>query len=189
MDDAMLQGLQQMIDTERTGQTWLNSVPVVDGLLGELQQVAWKARVQEAMGKIDAGARDYKIAAKVSELVQIFDGRHPGYAALPWNTDPGQMKTHIATRHDYWGEGDEPAIDEALPRLLDCCAGAAMLAVESQLPDYPSMFKQSLDEAMADVEEQRHLAGCYLMGIPQEVYVSIVVQKSGIDSKNGVLSP
>ncbi|MGC6766748.1 hypothetical protein ACP0GL_25310, partial [Escherichia coli] len=75
--------------------------------------------------------------AKISELVQIFEGRNPAYAVLPWNTDPHQMKAYITKQDDYWGDDADVTHDDALPRLLDCCAAAATFGVESLLPDCP----------------------------------------------------
>lgn len=171
MGDAMLLGFQQMIDAERAGQTWLNSVPVVDGLLGELQQVAWKARVQEAMGEISAATRAYKIGAKVGELVQIFDGRHPGYAVIPWNTDPGQMKGHLI--NTYWCDSepeDAPTIADVLERTLDDCAAASVFGVESLLRGCHPALRRTTDQVADDLQDTRHRTGACLMGLPPAIY-------------------
>lgn len=172
MGDAMLLGLQQMIDAERAGQTWLNSVPVVDGLLDDLQRVAWNARLAEAKGEIDQGKRCYLVSAKVSELTQIFEGRHPGYAALPWNEDPRQMKAHLVKV--YWEAADDaPGLDEVLSCTLDDCSAAAVFGVEALLPDCPPMLRQIKEQVLSDLVEARHRAGACLMGVPIEIFASI----------------
>ena len=119
IEDSIPLGMQQLIDTESNGKIWLNSIPVVNELLDDLQRVAWHARIQQAKHEITAHKSAYLVNAKISELVQIFEGRNPAYAVLPWNTDPHQMKAYIMKQDDYWGDDADVIYDDALPRLLN----------------------------------------------------------------------
>lgn len=119
MGDAMLLGFQQMIIAERAGQTWLNSVPVVDGLLGELQQVAWKARVQRRWGD-QCGNRGVQNRREGGRAGADIRWPTPRLRRDPWNTDPGQMKGHLIST--YWCDSepeDAPTIADVLERTLD----------------------------------------------------------------------
>lgn len=167
--DGMLAGVQQMLDADAAGKIWLNNVKTVDGLLYEMQIVAWQARVNQAKGEITEDKRYYLISAKVSELVQIFEGRHQGYAALPWNEDSNQMKAHLIK--NYWeGNEDAPGVDEVLPCTLDDCAASAWLGVEALLPSSPEFLRQELEQVHQEITECRLRAGACLMGMPVEVY-------------------
>jgi hypothetical protein len=48
IEDSVPLGIQQLIDAENDGKIWLNSIPVVNELLDDLQRVAWHARIQQA---------------------------------------------------------------------------------------------------------------------------------------------
>ena len=174
IEDSIPLGMQQLIDTESNGKIWLNSIPVVNELLDDLQRVAWHARIQQAKHEITAHKSAYLVNAKISELVQIFEGRNPAYAVLPWNTDPHQMKAYITKQDDYWGDDADVTHDDALPRLLDCCAAAATFGVESLLPDCPEIFRSSKEQVLADLSEQRYLAGALLMGVPVDIFIQMV---------------
>lgn len=42
IEDSVPLGIQQLIDAENDGKIWLNSIPVVNELLDDLQRVAWR---------------------------------------------------------------------------------------------------------------------------------------------------
>lgn len=172
--EIFLAGIKQLADAKNSGQIWLNSVQVVETLLDELQHTAWQARVQQAQGKVTPASAQYLINSAISGLVQAFEGRHPSYAVLSWNTDTGQMKAHIAAQISYWGDDSDVTIDDALPRLLDCCAAAAVFGVESLLPDCFPAFSQTTEEAIAAMIDERHHVGSYLLGMPVDLYVSML---------------
>lgn len=142
----------------------------MNSLLNDLQRVAWHARVQQAKNEITAHKSTYLVNVKISELVQIFEGRNPAYAVLPWNIDPHQMKEYIIKQDDYWGPDNDLTYDDVLPRLLDCCAVAATFGVESLLPDCPEIFRKNQEQVLAELSEPRYLAGAILMGIPAELF-------------------
>lgn len=123
IEDSIPLGMQQLIDAESDGKIWLNSIPVVNELLDGLQRVAWHARIQQAKHDITAHQSAYLVNAKISELVQIFEGRNPAYAVLPWNSDPHQMKAYIMKQDDYWG------MMPTLPMMMPCrdCSIAVQL--------------------------------------------------------------
>lgn len=54
IEDSVPLGIQQLIDAENDGKIWLNSIPVVNELLDDLQRVAWHARIQQAKHEITA---------------------------------------------------------------------------------------------------------------------------------------
>ncbi|ENI0996212.1 hypothetical protein ABXJ96_004976, partial [Escherichia coli] len=85
-----------------------------------------------------------------------------------------QMKAYITKQDDYWGDDADVTHDDALPRLLDCCAAAATFGVESLLPDCPEIFRSSKEQVLADLSEQRYLAGALLMGVPVDIFIQMV---------------
>ncbi|HDU8580778.1 TPA: hypothetical protein RG685_000097 [Morganella morganii] len=173
IEDNIPFGIQQFLDSESDEKIWLNSIPVVNSLLNDLQRIAWHASIQLAKNEITAEKCQYLVNAKISELVQIFEGRNPAYSVLPWNIDPHQMKKYIIEQVDYWGDDADLTYDDVLPRLLDCCAAPAIFGVKSLLPDCPKIFRQNQKQVLADLSEQRCLVGALLMGIPAELFTQM----------------
>ncbi|WP_234407742.1 hypothetical protein [Morganella morganii] len=101
IEDNIPFGIQQFLDSECDGKIWLNSIPVVNSLLNDLQRVAWHAGIQLAKNEITADKSQYLVNAKISELVQIFEGRDSTYTVLPWNIDPHHVSTPVSVPYTF----------------------------------------------------------------------------------------
>lgn len=93
---------------------------------------------------------------------------------MPWNTDPGQLPTHILEK--YYGEEldtnpeDWPSLDEAVLALVDACAYAVTFQFEWMLDNATDEISDALlHEAVKNLADDAACHTRFLLGLPPEI--------------------
>jgi hypothetical protein len=129
---------------EAQGQTWLNAPGVVERVLSEMQAITWAAWNARWQGQISQAEAQYRQHVEVRWATAIFAGEHPSYAILPaWHRE--QMPIYLRNVYYHQDQNAEwediPSLDEVVSGVLDACALAAGLQLQSMHPGIPFTYR------------------------------------------------
>lgn len=142
-------GLGYVMAAERLGLHYLADLKVMTELVCERTNRA--VEIWQAAGCSDGQAmlsdlHRWELDQMTAELATILRGAHPRYMAIPWFTDPGQLRASLARAYeeDFGPEDLGPNFDPII-WMAECCVYAPfdMLnwhAADNTLDKFPAEY-------------------------------------------------
>ena len=148
-----LAAVDAQVKAEAQGQTWLNAPGAVERVLSKMQTLTWAACYACWHGQISRAEADYRQHVEVHWAKAILAGEHPSYAILPaWHRD--QMPAYLRQVYYYQDQCVEwahvPSLDKVVSGVLEACALAAGLQLQSIHPGAPFTYRLAEETEMAE---------------------------------------
>ena len=96
---AMEMGLGYLVAADRLGLIYLADTVAMAFLLSRFAEQAMQLSGDRDAGLLNAVQFDKALDELIDRLAKILRGKNPRYMAIPWFTDPGQLRQYIFDTH------------------------------------------------------------------------------------------
>jgi hypothetical protein len=173
-------GIGMLVAAERLGLIYLAKIPTMEKLLRDHAKEAVELLELSEQGGLTESQLFDSVEEVTQRLAKILRGEDPRYMAIPWFTDPNQLRQVLYDQyHASFGEDPEYTDWQADP-VREACAGFLIGVIEI-LRGATEATPQ--EEILRQFNEHVRVSVALFLGIPESVY-KYPVQESGTQPEN-----